>query len=208
MPNHIRCLAVDGHPCLLAGMSGVFEAAGDIELVGHTTRLEDVLDLAPVHTPDVAILDNRVNGTSATAVLERLREVSPATVVLVYSSRCDRRLLTELLDAGVRGYVLKASPVEDLLRAVRTVANGEAYVDPALSPILLMDPHGPGSPLPEREREILQLLAEGLNTDDVARRIGLSAETVKSETRRAVQRLGARGRVDAVAIAVRRSDIT
>ena len=82
--------------------------------------------------------------------------------------------------------MLKSSPISDLLRAVRAVAGGEAYVDPALSPTLLMDPDAADAPLGARERDVLQLLAEGLRTEDVAERLGLSAETVKAGTKRAI----------------------
>ena len=104
-----------------------------------------------------------------------------------------------------RGYVMKGSPPEDLLRAVRTVAGGKPFVDPSLSPALLMTQAGPDAPLSEREREILQLLAGGLHTEEVATRIGLSAETVKSDTKRAIQKLEADTRVHAVAIALRQA---
>ena len=126
----------------------------------------------------------------------------------MYSAFGDRRVLTDAIGAGARGYVMKSSPVSDLLRAIRAVASGQPYVDPALSPTLLMDPGSPEAPLPEREREILQLLAEGLRTEEVAARVGLSAETVKADTKRAIHRLEATGRVHAVANALRRSYIT
>ena len=103
---------------------------------------------------------------------------------------------------------MKGSPPEDLLRAIRTVARGKPFVDPSLSPALLMTDNGEGEqPLSEREREILQLLAEGLHTEEVARRIGLSTETVKSDTKRAILKLEADTRVHAVAIALRQAII-
>ena len=102
---------------------------------------------------------------------------------------------------------MKGSPPEDLLRAVRTVTTGKPFVDPSLSPTLLMATGAADAPLSEREREILQLLAEGLHTEEVARRIGLSAETVKSDTKRAILKLEADTRVHAVAIALRQAMI-
>jgi two-component system response regulator DesR len=204
----IRCVAVDDHPCLLDGLSVVFRDADDIELVATAPSAEVAVDRVEAHRPDVAILDIRLPGMSGVDVIERLAEVSPATTAVMYSAFGDRRVLTAAIAAGARGYVMKSSPVSDLLRAIRAVAGGQAYVDPALSPTLLMDPASPEAPLPEREREILQLLAEGLRTDEVAGRVGLSAETVKADTKRAVHRLEATGRVHAVANALRRSYIT
>ena len=103
--------------------------------------------------------------------------------------------------------MLKGSPPEDLLRAVRTVQGGKPFVDPSLSPALLMTQAGPDAPLSEREREILHLLAQGLHSEEVARRIGLSTETVKSDTKRAILKLEADTRVHAVANALRQAMI-
>jgi len=100
---------------------------------------------------------------------------------------------------------MKGSPPEDLVRAVRAVASGRPFVDPSLSPALIMTGPASDAPLSEREREILQLLAGGLHTEEVAARIGLSAETVKSDTKRAIQKLEADTRVHAVAIALRKA---
>jgi DNA-binding NarL/FixJ family response regulator len=125
----------------------------------------------------------------------------------MFSAYGDKRLLSDAIAAGARGYVMKGSPPEDLLRAVRTVSTGKAYVDPSLSPTLLMTQGVADAPLSEREREILQLLAEGFHTEEVARRIGLSAETVKSDTKRAIGKLEADTRVHAVANALRQAII-
>jgi DNA-binding NarL/FixJ family response regulator len=101
---------------------------------------------------------------------------------------------------------MKGSPPEDLIRAIRTVASGQPFVDPSLSPALVISDAGTAAQsLSEREREILQLLAEGYHTEEVARRIGLSIETVKSDTKRVIAKLQADSRTHAVAIALRRA---
>jgi two-component system nitrate/nitrite response regulator NarL len=199
---------VDDHPSLLNGIALVLRETEDLELVATATTAEAGLEAAAEQRPDVAIMDVRVPHMGGVAAIEQLQELAPDTAAVMYSAYGDRRVLTDALGAGARGYVLKGSPIPDLLRAIRTVAGGGAYVDPSLSPTLLMDPSSADAPLPEREREILHLLAEGLRTDEVAERIGLSSETVKSDTKRAVNRLEATGRVHAVANALRRSYIT
>ena len=128
---------------------------------------------------------------------------TPNVKTVIFSAYGDKRLLSDAISAGARGYVLKGSPPEDLLRAVRTVASGRPFVDPSLSPALIMAGPASDAPLSEREREILQLLAGGLHTEKVAARIGLSTETVKSDTKRAIHKLEADTRVHAVAIALR-----
>ena len=137
--------------------------------------------------------------------MKQISQAAPEVKTVVFSAYGDKRLLSDALSAGADGYVLKGSPPEDLLRAVRTVSAGKPFVDPSLSPALLMSQVGPDAPLSEREREILQLLAGGLHTQQVATRIGLSAETVKSDTKRAIQKLEADTRVHAVAIALRQA---
>jgi DNA-binding NarL/FixJ family response regulator len=203
MGSTIRCLAVDDHPSVLQGLALVLEAEQDLHLVATADSGESAVEAVVRERPDVAIVDVRLPGIDGITVLRRIAEAQTGTATITYSAYGDRRLVSDAIGAGARGYVMKGSPVEDLCRAIRSVAGGNAYVDPSLSPTLLMDPGAPDAPLAEREREILQLLAEGMHTDEVARRIGLSSETVKADTKRAMVRLGANGRVHAVANALR-----
>ncbi len=203
MGGVIRCLAVDDHPCVLRGLSLVFDGVADVDLIDSVGSGEEALESAQANEPSVAIVDVRLPGIDGITTVRRLAQKAPATGTVMFSGYGDRRLLSDALAAGARGYVMKGSPPEDLVRAIRSVASGEAYVDPSLSPTLLMDPAASSAPLTEREREVLQLLAEGLHTDGVAARIGVSSETVKSDVKRATARLEAEGRVHAVAKALR-----
>jgi DNA-binding NarL/FixJ family response regulator len=175
--------------------------------VGDVERGEDALEAVERLHPEVVIMDVRLPGIDGISAVKRIADSSQDVQTVMFSAYGDKRLLSDALAAGARGYVLKGSPPEDLLRAIRTVTSGKPFVDPSLSPALLMSQVGPDAPLSEREREILQLLAEGLHTEEVARRIGLSPETVKSDTKRAIQKLEADTRVHAVAIALRQAII-
>ena len=185
----------------------MFEGAEDLELVAAVERGEEVLEAIEREQPEVAIIDVRLPGIDGISALKRIAESAPGVKCVVFSAYGDKRLLSDAIAAGARGYVMKGSPPEDLLRAIRTVTAGRAFVDPSLSPTLLMANGVADAPLSEREREILQLLAEGHHTEEVARRIGLSAETVKSDTKRAILKLEADTRVHAVAIALRQAII-
>ena len=185
----------------------MFGHAPDVELVGCVEKGESVLDAVERLKPEVVIMDVRLPGIDGISAVKRIAESCPDVTTVIFSAYGDKRLLSDAIAAGARGYVMKGSPPEDLLRAVRTVKTGKPFVDPSLSPALLMSSMGPDAPLSEREREILQLLAEGLHTDEVARRIGLSTETVKSDTKRAILKLEADTRVHAVAIALRQAII-
>ena len=205
MPAPTKCLAVDDHPTVRKGLGLMFGQADDLELVGSVESGEEVAEAVERLRPEVVIVDVRLPGMDGISVVKRISQVAPDVKTVVFSAYGDKRLLSDALSAGADAYVLKGSPPEDLLRAVRTVSAGKPFVDPSLSPALLMSQVGPDAPLSEREREILQLLAGGLHTQQVATRIGLSVETVKSDTKRAIQKLEADTRVHAVAIALRQA---
>ena len=185
----------------------MFGDADDLELVGHVQNGEEAIEAIKRLRPEVVIMDVRLPGIDGISAVKRIAASCPEVHTVMFSAYGDKRLLSDAIAAGARGYVMKGSPPEDLLRAIRTVVTGKPFVDPSLSPALLMSQVGPEAPLSEREREILQLLAEGLHTEEVARRIGLSTETVKSDTKRAIVKLEAHTRVHAVAIALRRGII-
>jgi DNA-binding NarL/FixJ family response regulator len=198
---------VDDHAAVRQGLNLMFEGEDDLELVSTVDRGEQVLEAIEREQPEVVIMDVRLPGIDGISALKRISQNAPGVKTVVFSAYGDKRLLSDAISAGARGYVLKGSPPEDLLRAVRTVTGGKPFVDPSLSPALLMTQGIADAPLSEREREILQLLAEGFHTEEVARRIGLSAETVKSDTKRAINKLEADSRVHAVAIALRQAII-
>lgn len=200
-----KCLAVDDHPAVRQGLALLLAGTDDIDLVQSVDSGEAVIAAIQEHEPTVVIVDVRLPGIDGISAVKRIADEAPHVNTVVFSAYGDKRLLSDAIAAGARGYVLKGSPPEDLVRAIRTVEGGKAFVDPSLSPALLMTQEVADTPLSEREREILQLLAEGLHTEEVAGRIGLSAETVKSDTKRAITKLEADGRVHAVAIALRQA---
>ena len=121
--------------------------------------------------------------------------------IVVFTADGGPRMLSEALKAGVKGYVRKDSPPEDLIRAIQAARSGEFYVDPALSSSLLLE-EGERT-LTARQREILQMLADGMHTEQVAKQLGLSTETVRTHTKRILSKLGAGTRTQAVAIGIR-----
>jgi DNA-binding NarL/FixJ family response regulator len=207
MSGPTRCLAVDDHATVRQGLGLMFGAERDLELVGTVERGEEVLDAIEREQPEVVIMDVRLPGIDGISALKRIAQSAPGVKTVVFSAYGDKRLLSDAISAVALDSVMKGSPPEDLLRAIRAVKAGKPFVDPSLSPTLLMAQGMADAPLSEREREILQLLAEGYHTEEVARRIGLSAETVKSDTKRAINKLEADTRVHAVAIALRKAII-
>lgn len=205
MAAQIKCVVVDDHPAVRQGLGLLLKAAGDLDLTAAFDSGEAALESIRERRPDVVVVDVRLPGIDGIATVREIARAAPDVNTVVFSAYGDRNLLCDALAAGARGYVTKGAPPADLVRAIRMVYAGEAFVDPSLSPALLMAEGGTGTPLSDREREVLQLLAEGLHTDEVAGRISLSAGTVKNDIGRAITKLEAESRVQAVAIALRRA---
>ena len=204
-PTEITCLIADDHEVVREGLRLSLSRAPQIRVVGEASDGASAVAIAERRRPNVVIMDVRMPGMDGLEATKILSERLPQTAVLIFTAYGERSLLGRGLEAGAKGYILKEAPHSTLLRAIEKVASGEGYVDPALMPDFLTRERE--DMLTQREREILQLLAGGLHTEEVARRIGLSTETVKSDTKRAIQKLEADTRVHAVAIALRQAII-
>ena len=150
--------------------------------------------------PDVIVVDPWKAGADVGELVSRLSKELGAPIV-VFTADGGARLLSEALKAGVRGYVRKDSPPGDLIRAIEAARGGEFYVDPGLSSTLVLE-EGDRT-LSSRQRQILQMLANGMQTDAVAKDLGLSTETVRTHTKRILAKLEASTRTQAVAIGLR-----
>jgi DNA-binding NarL/FixJ family response regulator len=154
--------------------------------------------------PDVALVDIRMPRLSGVEVARRAARVSPDTAVILYSGYGDKALLMEALDAGVRGFVLKEAPLVDLHRALELVAAGGTYVDPVLAGSLATAEVAQKLPsLTQRERDVLRLLANGQSNEEIGKALFISPETVRTHVRKAMNKLEADTRTEAVAKALR-----
>jgi DNA-binding NarL/FixJ family response regulator len=195
-----RCLIVDDHPVVRAGVRAVLEASFPKPIVTDAATIEDAAATIDSDPPDVIVIDPWHAGVDVAQVVDRLKRELKAPIV-VFTSDGGARLLSEALKAGVKGYVRKDSPSEDLVRAIEAARSGEFYVDPSLSSTIVLD-EGDRT-LSARQREILQMLADGMQTDAVAEKLGLSTETVRTHTKRILAKLEASTRTQAVAIGIR-----
>jgi DNA-binding NarL/FixJ family response regulator len=199
----ITCVVADDHPAVLEAVAE-FLAHGGIEVVARARDGEEALERIEERKPRVALVDVRMPKLGGIEVTRRAKRSTPDTAVLLYTGYGDRALLTEALDAGVAGFVLKEAPMDDLLRAVQSVANGGTYVDPVLAGTLAASSVGSKVPqLTQRERDVLRLLADGLSNEEIGKRLFISAETVRTHVRKAMGKLGADTRTEAVARALR-----
>src|SRR5918992_2569854 len=157
--DRTKCLVVDDHSVVQQGLQLLFGDLEDLELVGVVQTGEEALDAVARLQPQVVLMDVRLPGIDGVSAVKRIQQTVPDVQFVMFSAYGDKRLLSDALAAGARGYVMKGSPPEDLVRAIRTVAGGQAFVDPSLSPALLIREAGAAADqsLSEREREILQL---------------------------------------------------
>jgi DNA-binding NarL/FixJ family response regulator len=193
----------DDHPAVLEAVSEFLVDSG-IEVVGRAVDGEAALAQIERLQPEVALVDVRMPKLGGVELTRRARRSAPETAVLLYTGYGDRALLSEGLDAGVSGFVLKEAPIDDLLRAIRAVAAGGTYVDPVLAGTLAASPAGAKRPeLTVRERDILRLLADGLSNEEIGNTLFISPETVRTHVRKAMVKLDADTRTQAVARALR-----
>jgi len=205
-PNEITCLIVDDHEVVREGLRLSLSRAPNIRVIGEASDGQTAVTLAERRRPDVVIMDVRMPGMDGLEATKLLTEKVPDTAVLIFTAYSERSLLGRGLESGAKGYILKEAPHQTLLRAIEKVAAGEGYVDPALMPAFLTGKDR-DEMLTGREREILQLLADGMSNADVASRLFISQETVKSHVRHILAKLEADTRTHAVAIALRESII-
>jgi DNA-binding NarL/FixJ family response regulator len=204
--REITCLIVDDHEVVREGLRLALSRAPHIRVIGEASDGESAVTLVERRRPDVVIMDVRMPGMDGLAATKVLTERNPDVSVLIFTAYSERSLLSRGLESGAKGYILKEAPHQTLLRAIEKVANGEGYVDPALMPAFLSGKERDDM-LTGREREILQLLADGMSNADVASKLFISQETVKSHVRHILAKLEADTRTHAVAIALRESII-
>jgi len=205
--EQITCLVADDHPAVLSSVSDLLSASS-ITVVAQARSGREALAAVEATRPDVALVDIRMPEPDGLELVRRLKRTSPETAVLVYTGFGDRGHLTDAIDAGARGFVLKDAPLVDVVRAVRTVAGGRMFIDPSLSEFLTPEGAGAAPVLSARERDVLRLLADGCSNGEIGTRLFISPETVRKHVARAIAKLDASTRTEAVATALRHSLIS
>jgi DNA-binding NarL/FixJ family response regulator len=204
--NEITCLIVDDHEVVREGLRLSLSRAPHIRVIGEASDGPTAIALYERRKPDVVIMDVRMPGMDGLEATKEIVSQWPDAAILMFTAFSERGLLEGGLRSGAKGYILKEAPHEILLRALEKVAAGEGYIDPALMPTFLSG-KDQGDMLTAREQQILQLLADGMSNQDVASKLFISQETVKSHVRHILTKLEADTRTQAVAIALRESII-
>jgi two-component system, NarL family, response regulator NreC len=203
-----RILLVDDHAMVRQGFRMILAAQSDMEIVGEAGNGREAVELADQLKPDVVVMDvamPELNGIEAT---RRITASSPRTRILALSMYKDSVYVREILRAGARGFLLKDAIDHDLLAAVRAVASGEGYLSPAVSEAVLSDYRrhvtDPLDLLSSREREVLQMVAEGKTNKDIATTLNLSVYTVDAHRGRIMEKLNLHSVGELVRFAVRK----
>jgi DNA-binding NarL/FixJ family response regulator len=202
MADEITVLIVDDHEVVREGLRLALSRSPSVRVIGEASDGASAVALAERRKPDVVIMDIRMPGMDGLEATKAITDQDPTAKVLIFTAYSERMLLSRGLESGAKGYILKEAPHETLLRAIEKVANGDGFVDPALMPAFLNGKEREDM-LTAREREILQLLADGMSNSDVAGKLFISQETVKSHVRHILTKLEADTRTHAVAIALR-----
>lgn len=217
----VSLLICDDHKILTDALATVVGLDGQLSLVAPPVHAaEDAIPLATEHLPDVVLMDIvfKGGGMSGIEATHLIKEASPSTKVVIMTAHNEDRLLVEAVEAGASGFLSKDEAAQEVLSAVKAAADGEVLIDPgtltrllaqvarereaqSAAMMLLKD-------LTEREREILQLLAEGMRNDDIASKLFISPQTVQTHVRNILGKLRVHSKLEAVAFAVRHGAIT
>lgn len=209
--SEIRVLIAEDHKTVREGLKLIIEAEADMKVVGEADDGREAIRLAQELKPDVLVMDismPELNGLVASAKLKR---IAPDIKILTLTRHTDKAYLRELLQAGVSGYVLKQSESNEMLRAIRAVAGGGNYLDPAITGDVLSILAGKqnkqrgevrGELLSDRESEVLRLVARGYSNKEIAAQLDISIKTIETEKANAMRKLNISGRNEIVDYAI------
>ena len=207
----LRILLAEDHETIRDGLKLLINSAPDMETVGEAENGRITLQLASMLLPDVVVMDVSMPELNGLSAMKKLKEKSPQVKVVILTRHSDDGYVQQLLQAGASGYVLKQSKSTELLRAIRAVAAGQTYLDPAITAKVVTQiregrRHYRGAPatgnLSDREAEILRLIAWGHINKEIAARLDLSVKTVEVHKANGMRKMGMKSRVDIVRYAL------
>lgn len=203
--SEIRILLVDDHPLVRDGLRARLEAAPRLRVVGEAGSSQEALEQAGACQPDLVLMDVNMKGGSGIEATARLTGRFPGIAVLVLSMHDKPEYVTQAMQAGARGYVLKDAPGKDIVLAIDTVMGGGIYYSAALAR-QLANPAAPDDVLTVREQEVLTHIADGQSNKQIARTLDLSVRTVETHRLNIKRKLGIEGQAELIRYAVQRAE--
>jgi NarL family two-component system response regulator LiaR len=202
----IKVMVVDDHPVVRDGLKNIFLVFDDLDLAGEAENGNEALALCQQAAPDVILMDILMPGMDGIQATQSILEQHPQVKIIILTSYPEDNLVQKSLEAGAIGYVLKNASIDDLANAIRSAYSGQPTLAPEATSALIRAKTGsakPGRDLSPREREVLALIAQGLNNEEIAERLVISPSTAKNHVSACIQKLGAANRAEAAALAVR-----
>jgi DNA-binding NarL/FixJ family response regulator len=203
----IRVVLADDHVLVRQGLKSLLEREG-FQVIAEASDGQEALRRVQMLKPDIAVLDITMPVLNGLDAARQMSLSSPKAKIILLTQHDEGQYLSEALDAGVKGYVLKSQVANDLIQAMRQVSRGEVYLSPGVSGAVVeayrSKSEKPRDPLTSRERQVLQLIAEGKSTKDVASVLGISVKTAESHRTRLMQKLDIHETASLVLYAVRR----
>jgi two-component system, NarL family, response regulator NreC len=212
MPASISILLVDDHQIVRSGLKNLFDDQQDMKVIAEAENGRAAVQLVKELLPDIVVMDITMPDLNGVEATRKIMHESPRSKVIALSEHSDRRFVSEALKAGAVGYLPKASPFEELAEAVRAVARGKVYLSPRIANVVVEEYiRGSGGAedssvyavLSAREREVLQLMAEGLATKEVARHLHVSVKTVETHRAKIMDKLNLHSLAELTKYAVR-----
>jgi DNA-binding NarL/FixJ family response regulator len=204
----MRVMIVDDHPVTRDGLRSALMSSGEVEIVGEAASGEQAVQAVKEVAPEVIFMDVRMPGISGIEATRQIMTIAPETKVILFTVEESRAALADAMRAGVSGYLLKDVSADELVQAAKLAMEGKAVIHPTLTRAFIEEAqyvdHRTDTPLSRRESQILQKVAYGATTKEVAHDLGISPHTVKTHLERIFEKLGANDRAQAVAIALRK----
>jgi len=203
--DRIRVFIVDDHPMIRVGLSTALSSEDDIEVVGDAASGEDALRLVPLARPDVVLMDLYLPGMDGIEATVRLAARLPDTKFVILTSTADSAEIERAIDAGAAGYILKTASGDDLAAVIRSSHQGRRVLAPEATDALIASrqQRGAGVQLTARERELLTLMARGLNNQEISAELSIALPTVKFHVTNILAKLEVENRTEAVLEALR-----
>ncbi|TVQ76898.1 MAG: DNA-binding response regulator [Phycisphaeraceae bacterium] len=193
----VTVVIVDDHTMVRGGLRSILEDVEGIKVVGEAENGRDAIEMAAKYAPDILLLDVAMPGLNGVEAARKIRSADPKIKIIAVSMHSDERYVAGILDAGGRGYLLKTCDAAELIRAIHSVMRGKIYVTADLTHVLVNRMHGDASSsgasrfdtLTPREREVLQLIAEGFTSKEIGEKLGAAMKTVETHRTNLIRKL-------------------